>query len=53
MKLALLGYYHETNTFSVRPTDYAQFERLGILRGEEIVREHAVAQSTITGCLSR
>ncbi len=51
MRLALLGYYHETNTFSATPTDYAQFERNGILHGEEIVREHREAQSTITGYL--
>ena len=51
MRLALLGYYHETNTFSMTPTDYAQFERNGILRGAELVREHAEAQSTITGYL--
>ncbi|HET8626358.1 MAG TPA: M81 family metallopeptidase [Thermomicrobiales bacterium] len=51
MRLALLGYYHETNTFSPTPTDYARFERSGILRGEAIVREHATAQSTVAGFL--
>lgn len=51
MRLALLGYYHETNTFSRTPTDYAAFERTGILRGDDLVREHAEAQSTITGFL--
>lgn len=51
MRLALLGYYHETNTFSKNPTDYAQFEAVGILRGDDLVREHAEAQSTITGYL--
>ena len=34
MRLALLGYYHETNTFSSRPTDYTAFE---ILHGEKFV----------------
>jgi microcystin degradation protein MlrC len=51
MRLALLGFYHETNTFSMTPTDYGQFERNGILRGADLVREHAEAQSTITGYL--
>jgi microcystin degradation protein MlrC len=51
MRLALLGYYHETNTFSKTPTDYPQFERNGILRGADLVRDHAEAQSTITGYL--
>lgn len=49
MRLALLGYYHETNTFSSRPTDYAAFE---ILRGDEIVRDHEHATSSLAGFLS-
>ncbi len=48
MRLALLGYFHETNTFAATPTDYARF---GILRGDEIVREHGEAQSTVAGFL--
>ncbi len=51
MRLALLGYYHETNTFSRTPTMYADFEQVGILHGPEMVREHREAQSTITGYL--
>jgi len=51
MRLALLGYYHETNTFSRTPTTYADFEQVGILHGREMVREHREAQSTITGYL--
>jgi microcystin degradation protein MlrC len=51
MRLAMLGYYHETNTFSVRPTTYADFERNGVLRGEEIVAKHGAARSTATGYL--
>lgn len=51
MRLALLGYYHETNTFSVTPTTYELFVRDGLLRGEEIVRQHATAQSSLTGFL--
>jgi len=51
MRLALLGYYHETNTFSATPTDYAQFEVSGILRGEELVREHGEGQSSVSGYL--
>jgi microcystin degradation protein MlrC len=49
MRLALLGYYHETNTFSSRPTDYAAFE---IQRGDEIVRDHEHATSSLAGFLS-
>ncbi len=51
MRLALLGYYHETNTFSRTPTTYADFAQVGILHGPEMVREHREAQSTITGYL--
>ena len=51
MRLALLGFYHETNTFSARPTTYAHFERSGILRGDEIARRHGTAQSTLAGYL--
>ena len=51
MRLAMLGYYHETNTFSVTPTPYESFVRDGILRGDEIVQQHATAQSSLTGYL--
>ncbi len=51
MRLALLGYYHETNTFAAQPTDYTRFVRSGILRGAAIEREHAAAQSTVAGFL--
>ena len=51
MRLAMLGYYHETNTFSVTPTTYESFVRDGILRGAEIVQQHATAQSSLTGYL--
>lgn len=49
MRLALLGYYHETNTFAIKPTDYAAFE---VLRGQEIVRGHEHATSSLAGFLS-
>ncbi len=51
MRLALLGYYHETNTFAVQPTDYTRFVRSGILRGAAIEYDHAAAQSTVAGFL--
>ncbi|MCA1725859.1 MAG: M81 family metallopeptidase, partial [Thermomicrobia bacterium] len=51
MRLALLGYYHETNTFATTLTDYAQFVASGILRGEELVRAHGEGQSTVSGYL--
>jgi microcystin degradation protein MlrC len=51
MRLALLGYYHETNTFATTPTDYPRFARNGVLRGAEIVQQHRDAQSTVAGFL--
>lgn len=38
MRFAVLGIWHETNTFSSVPADYGHFERSGIFLGEEIVR---------------
>jgi microcystin degradation protein MlrC len=51
MRFALLGFYHETNTFATTPTDYAQFEASGILRGDEIVARHKTAHTTVAGYL--
>jgi microcystin degradation protein MlrC len=51
MRLALLGYYHETNTFSATPTTLALFQRDDWLHGDEIVAQHAEAQSSLTGFL--
>jgi microcystin degradation protein MlrC len=48
VRLAVLGLSHETNTFSRVPADYAAF---GILRGDEIVRRHGTATSTVSGFL--
>src|SRR3972149_3075603 len=51
MRLATLGFSHETNTFSRVPADYAQFERTGILRGEGLVRHYKQSTSTLAGYL--
>ena len=48
MKLALLGIYHETNTFSRVKADYDAFN---IYRGEEIIDEYRLAQTTNAGFL--
>jgi microcystin degradation protein MlrC len=52
MRLALLGFSHETNTFSRVPADYAQFERYGILRGQALVDQHKTADSMVAGYLA-
>jgi microcystin degradation protein MlrC len=51
MRLGIAGFSHETNTFSNLPATYERFAESGILRGEEIVRQHGTAHSTITGFL--
>ncbi len=51
MRLAALGFSHETNTFTGTRTDYDAFERTGILRGPDIVRALAESHSTMAGYL--
>ena len=51
MRVAILGISHETNTFSRVPTDYAQFEASGILRGPEIVAKYRESLYQIAGYL--
>jgi microcystin degradation protein MlrC len=49
MRIALLGISHETNTFSVTPATYEEFEKRLIIRGDELFSEYDGANYTITG----
>ena len=49
MRVAILGISHETNTFSIVPATYEEFEKVHILRGEEIFDQFADSQYTISG----
>src|SRR5919109_4817802 len=51
MRLATLGFSHETNTFSRVPADFATFEASGILRGEAIIRAYRQSQHIFAGYL--
>ena len=51
MKFAILGINHETNTFSVVPTTYSEFQKSGILRGQQILDEFRDSNYTIAGYL--
>ena len=51
MRIPVLGISHETNTFSIVPATYEEFESTGILRGEEIFDKFRDAQYTISGYL--
>ncbi|PXY19442.1 M81 family metallopeptidase [Prauserella muralis] len=52
MRFAILGLFHETNTFSATPADRRLFTANGILRGKEIVDQHAGSSTTIGGYLA-
>lgn len=51
MRLATLGFSHETNTFSRVKASYEQFAQTGILRGDQIVQHYKQSTSTIAGYL--
>ena len=56
MRLAILGISHETNTFSITPATYEEFEKSSghvsrILRGDEIADQYATSEYTIAGYL--
>lgn len=48
MRIAILGFMHETNTFSPVPADYPAFQ---IARGDEIVHQYKEAHHTLSGFL--
>ena len=49
MRIALLGISHETNTFSVTPATYEEFEKRTIIRDDELFSQYDGANYTITG----
>src|SRR5262245_34735261 len=49
MRVAALGFHHETNTFQSVETDYGAFVNFEFLRGAQIAERHAGANSTLTG----
>ena len=51
MRFAILGISHETNTFSIVPATYEEFESRRILRGKAIVDTYGESQATIAGYL--
>ena len=51
MRFAILGISHETNTFSIVPATYEEFEAHDIVRGDEIVEKYAESEYTISGYL--
>jgi microcystin degradation protein MlrC len=51
-RVGVLGVWHETNTYSVRPTDTDDFRAHELLRGDEIIGRHAGTGSVIGGMLA-
>lgn len=51
MRVALIGIYHESNTFAVKPTLYEDFEKSHLLIGSEIVDEYKNAFHEIGGMI--
>lgn len=52
MRLAMLGFYHETNTFATNPADYAEWEQSGILRGDELLAVYGESQFSFAGFMT-
>jgi len=52
MRIALLGYVHETNTFATRPTSYDDFYQSSVLNGDQLIRYHRDAHSSLSGFLA-
>lgn len=51
-RVGIVGLWHETNTYSPRPTGMAEFEALELGAGEEIIHRHAGKRTVIGGFLS-
>jgi len=49
MRIAALGFHHETNTFQSVKTDYDSFANFEFLRGSEIADRHATSKFTLAG----
>ena len=52
LRVALLGFYHETNTFSASRTDFASFEAYQFAEGIEILSRYS-GSPLLFGILSR
>jgi microcystin degradation protein MlrC len=52
IRVAVAGLWHETNTYSVRPTAIADYEAFELLAGAEILDRHADTRTVIGGMLA-
>jgi len=49
MRIAAVGFHHETNTFQSVKTDYDSFANFEFLRGSQIADRHATSKFTLAG----
>lgn len=52
LRLAALGLSHEANTFATQLMDLPSIEAAGVLRGQQILSQHAGGTSTMSGFLA-
>ncbi len=50
--VALAGFYHETNTFSARPTTFADFEDYQLAVGQEIIARYQGTSTELGGMIA-
>jgi microcystin degradation protein MlrC len=53
VRVAIAGLWHETNTYSSRPTDLDSFRAFELLEGQPILEEHAGKGTVIGGILAQ
>ncbi len=52
MRVAALGFHHESNTFAPVPASLARFLEAGPVEGDGLVGEHGTADTTLAGFLA-
>lgn len=52
MRLAMLGFYHETNTFAANPSTWEEWQTAGIHHGQEIFDVYGESEFSIAGFMT-
>ncbi|MGH8925523.1 MAG: M81 family metallopeptidase [Acidimicrobiia bacterium] len=50
-RVGIAGLWHETNTYSSKPTELADFVALELLKGEDVLEAHQGTGSVLGGML--
>lgn len=51
LRVAVLGFHHESNTFAPVPATLARFLEGGVVEGDELVARYSTSQATLAGFL--